>query len=287
MLLVELLRISALSIPPGEAELLVLAALADEGEELSRFELHTSAQRDVSSRLQKRVGEWVRLRIQGVPLQHLTRRQVFLDHEYEVGPEVLIPRPETEVLVTHAIAELRSLHSAFGPALGWEVGVGSGILSIELLYHFQNLHMIASEVSTEAVAVARRNLKKTSIPETRLEIVCPSQPTEVLTPFFKGAPGPDFVISNPPYLLQGALEATSEVALYEPKEALYAPQGDPLFFYRRIAREAAVFRGGRFRIFLELPHERSAEIAHLFRDSGWEPILYPDLNGRSRVLIAQ
>lgn len=90
-------------------------------------------------------------RAHGKLLQHLTGVQVFLDHEYEVGPEVLVPRPETEVLVRAAMDQLKE------PQFGLELGIGSGVISIELLSHFESLTILASELSAEARDLALRN----------------------------------------------------------------------------------------------------------------------------------
>lgn len=281
----ELLRTASARLTPAEAELLLLAALAEEGHPFSRFDLHTRAGEEVPPSVQQKVAEWTTARAQGRPLQHLTRRQVFLEHEYEAGPEALIPRPETEVLVALALEKLARLHPA-GPQRGWEVGLGSGILSIELLHRFPHLHMVASELSAAARDLARRNAQKILTHADRLEILPVQDPLETLENFSAQSPTPDFIISNPPYLLEGTLEATGEVARYEPAEALYAPPQDVLHFYRAIAQRGLAFRKGAFRVFLELPHERAEEIAQLFQKQGWETELHCDLNGRPRVLVA-
>src|SRR5688572_19221491 len=112
-----------------EAEQIVLHAFRMEsGKHLTRMELYSR----VNDRFPELAGEQVLIlssaRATGKLLQHLTGRQVFLDHEYEVSSDVLIPRPETELLVATI---LESFASTRGPLRGIEVGVGSGAISVE------------------------------------------------------------------------------------------------------------------------------------------------------------
>jgi release factor glutamine methyltransferase len=279
----ELLRMTAQHLPKPEAETLLLAAL---GDPWKRFDLYSRSDEPVSEGVTQRVSDWTQQRMRGVPLQHLTGTQVFLEHEYQVSPDVLIPRPETEVLATTAIQELERLH---GPGLseeGWEVGLGSGILSIELLAHFPNLRMVASEVSKRAAEIALKNVTRILQNPNRLQILKPQDPRQVLEPFARDL-RPCFVISNPPYLAEGSDELTSEVAQHEPALALYAPKDELLYFYERIAQQAVPFRGDPFRVFLELPHERAEKIAELFQAAGWQTRFHLDLHGRLRVLVAK
>jgi len=242
----------------------------------SRMGTHASSQEiELTLALAKRVAA-------GELLQHVTGFQVFLDHEYRVSPDVLIPRPETEGLVRMAMEKLKS---ATPPALGLEIGVGSGILSIELLAHFPGLRMIASEISPAAAIMARLNAELILENPERLTLVQAKTQQEVLAPLLDGlASGKaDFLISNPPYLAEVS-EANADVAKQEPHAALFAPPGDPLFFYREIAAALpqAVRTGGW--CFLEVPHERSQEIAKLFHSVSSHQEMILDLNGRDRCL---
>lgn len=286
MKLAELLREAATELPKAEAEALVLGAFRKEGLKLSRFDLYSRGNDPAPVEVIQQVRAWTLRRKEGIPLQHLTQTQGFLDHEYEVSSAVLIPRPETEVLATLAMEELSRLHGSEGPKLGWEVGLGSGILSIEFLSRFSSLRMLASEVSPEAQKVALRNARSILEDPSRLEVLLPENTQSVLS-VFPSAPTPEFIISNPPYLKEFSDELTDEVAKHEPALALFAPQDDLLYFYRRIAEDALPLQGGVFRLFLELPHERAEKIAALFKTSGWQLQLHTDLHGRSRVLVAQ
>lgn len=272
-----------------EAEQLVEAAFRKAtGQRITRMDLFSRAREAFPRKAAELLLVMATRRAGGELLQHLTGYQQFLGHEYEVSADVLVPRPETELLVERAIARLSE---GIEPRLGLEVGLGSGVISIELLNRFNGLRMMASEVSHAAAAVARKNAEGVlgrGAPGTRLDILSVADELEVLEPFIRSGlqDRADFLISNPPYLLSED-ETDEEVWKHEPSEALFAPGGDVLHFYRRIAEGArAVLRNGAY-VFLELPHERASEILRLFVDAGFRCTLLKDLTGRERFLEAR
>lgn len=233
---------------------------------------------------------WAEKRIQaGVPLQHLTREQCFFGHYFEVGPEVLIPRPETEVLVERVLGWLRSFS---GMALfGADLGTGSGVIPISLLLESApGLRMLATESSPEALRRAQDNALRLGV-ESGIIWLAVEESSDVLGRVRewcdRGQRKLDFLVSNPPYLLRDATEVEAEVARFEPPQALFAPESDPLFYYRKIAEEAsAVLRKGG-RLFLEVPHERADQIQSLFFRRFENVEIHPDLTGKSRILEAE
>jgi release factor glutamine methyltransferase len=271
----------------AEAEQLVIAAFRQAGgPALTRMELFGRVRDRYPEEAGKRLLELAGTRAEGKPLQHLTGYQIFLDHEYAVGPDVLVPRPETELLVTLAIETLK--RETRVPAQGIEIGLGSGVISIELLAEFSTLTMSATELTPEAAARARVNARKIlGSQSNRLTVMPVGDALDVWGPFvsgFAGAPA-DFVISNPPYLAASD-PIEDEVRDFEPATALFAPPSDPLHFYRQLALYAEKYvRPGGF-AFLEVAPERAQECLKLFSESGWEAKVLPDLTGRDRVLIA-
>jgi release factor glutamine methyltransferase len=265
-----------------EAEQIVIAACRPGKERaLSRVELFARLRDPFPREAGERVLKLAAARAEGGLLQHLTGVQAFLDHEYEVGPDVLVPRPETEILARAAMDALAAEFGDEGPGLGFELGVGSGILSVELLHRFPRLRMAATEVSPRAAARARANADRILGHEgaRRLEITL--VPEGQALPLPPSAAGASFLVSNPPYLVR-ADEIDDEVRRHEPAEALYAPEGDPLFFYRAIAEGAP---GGQ--AFVELASERAQDIEAVFAERGWSTRVIRDLNGRERVLHAR
>jgi release factor glutamine methyltransferase len=228
-------------------------------------------------------------RARGEPLQYLLGYQYFLNHEYEVEPSVLIPRPETEILVYEVVQTFKRLFEQ--PRLGIEIGIGSGCISIELLKLFPTLTMIGTDASPEAAGVAAKNATKIlgAKYDEQFDIRLTGTPQEVLepvedAPWLRGGRA-DFIVSNPPYVV-GPAEVDADVLAHEPKEALFAPDGDPLYFYRKIIDGAEAFLKPSGYVFFECPHERIDRIGGLF-GAHWKVDGFRDLNDRPRVLRAE
>lgn len=273
-----------------EAEQIVTGAYRKAtGKLLRRAELYSR----VKDRFPEDAGQEViimaRARAEGRPLQHLIGHQVFLGHEYDVGPDVLVPRPETEGLVSYAIGKLRRELGA-GPAMGLEIGIGSGAISIELLSAFPLLRMVASELSERACSRAAQNasriLGEGPAGSGRLTIVRSADPAMVWEPFGPVAEGRGarFLISNPPYLSRSE-PIDRDVLAYEPHEALFAPGEDPFHFYRRIAARADEFLSPGGSLFLEIPSDKG--IRSIFDIHCVNVKIMNDLNGRERILHAK
>jgi release factor glutamine methyltransferase len=272
----------------AEAERIISHVLARRGSEPSRLELYSGSSRPIEDALGERAFSIARDRAAGRPLQHLTGTQVFLDHEYEVGPEVLVPRPETELLVIRAMEYLRAHGDA--PVLGLEVGLGSGAISIELLARYPGLRILATEPEPGARAVASRNAARIlgSRGAGRLTVIDPESADAVCAPLHAALGGAKaaFLVSNPPYLSEDD-PIDRDVVAHEPRAALFPASGDALHFYRDIARGAGDLLLSRAPVFLELAHQRAREVLRLFEAEGWDAVVLPDLNGTERVLEAR
>ncbi len=274
----------------AEAEQLVSAAYRKvTGVSLTRFDLLLRAKEAYPLAAAELLLVWCASRREGKLLQHLTGYQVFFDHEYEVSPQVLIPRPETECLVLTVIQWLDA--QGWSPSIGMEVGLGSGAISIELLSRWKGLQMLASELSSGAIECALRNaariLGEDASGVGRLKVLKVDSGENVLEPFLGFALGADFLVTNPPYLTRSLNEVEVDVMAHEPHLALFAPDSDPFFFYRKIATEGKFFLKSNGVVFAELPHERALPIVEIFQKEGWNTELVLDLSQRNRVMIAQ
>lgn len=268
-----------------EAELIVQAAMERVTKKpITRMDLYTRA----TERFPEAAGEWVLKfsggRAEGKILQHLTGVQAFLEHRYEVSADALVPRPETELLAHLALEEL----TVRGCVRGIEIGLGSGVISIELLSRVPKLQMVATEFSVPAAELAKRNaLKILGKGAPRLSVLMARDAREVLEPLERaGIPRANFLISNPPYLMAHD-EIAEDVRRHEPALALFAPPENPLHFYARIAQGAARLLEAPAIVFCEVPHERAGSIVKLFATASWDATIHPDLTGRDRVLIAR
>jgi release factor glutamine methyltransferase len=250
----------------------------------TRAQVYLRADEPLSPKAKFELDRVLEGRARGIPLQHLTGTQQFLDHVYRVGPQALIPRPETEFLVRTAVEFLRGS----SPKLGWELGLGSGVISIELLAEFGDLRMKATERNPAAAELALENagsiLKGGA---WRLEVRQVGESLEAWEPLATDGGRPDFLISNPPYL-DPSDPIDGEVLAHEPHSALFVEGAGPLHFYERTAAAGAAFLAPGGRVWLELAPERAAQVKELFVRAGWADVeILTDLAGRERVLAAR
>jgi release factor glutamine methyltransferase len=218
-------------------------------------------------------------REQGEPLQYVVGRWGFRRLDLFVDRRVLIPRPETEVVVEEALAEARRL----GATTAVDLGTGSGAIALSLAVEEVTLRVWATEASPDAVDVARANTAGLGRPGGRVTIVEGS--------WFEPLPGElrgalDLVVSNPPYIAAGE-ELPAEVADWEPAGALVAgPTG--LEAIEQIAAEAPEWLTRPGTLVLEIaPHQADAAVG-LAGSAGFTDVeVRPDLAGRDRVLVAR
>ncbi len=227
----------------------------------------------------ERFRQFLERRAQGEPLQYITGRQEFFGLDFEVTPDVLIPRPETELLIETALKLLGGSADVFI----CDVGTGSGCIAITLLHELPQARAIALDVSPGALAVAERNTARHRVKE-RLEFVL-SDCFAALDPQQLSF---DLIVSNPPYVEAGAIEDLQrEVRNFEPRVAL-AAGADGLVIIRRLLLEAAAFlkTGGHF--LFEIGFTQAAAVEHLIDPRTWKLLeIHKDLQGTPRTVALQ
>ncbi len=219
------------------------------------------------------------------PLQHLTGTAPFLDHVLQVGPAVLIPRPETETLAARAVELGRGIPGGRPRVL--DLGTGSGCLALALAAGLPGADVHAVDLSPEALEVARGNAVRTGLADrvrfglgdgfAALAGIWPA-PEAVF----------DLVVSNPPYIPTAEIATLApEVRDHDPRMALDGGV-DGLDFYRRLAVEAAAWVGPGGWMLLEFGDGQGPAVAGLMAGAGWvDGVLEKDLSGRERVIIVR
>jgi len=262
--------------PRLEAEVLLAHVL-----ETSRTVLMTHPERPLTSGQVGRYNALVHRRASNYPLPYLTGCIEFSGLEFELTPEVLIPRPETETLVDLALARR--------PRSVVDVGTGSGCIAVSLAVRLPEATVYAIEISPAALAVARRNAERHGVTE-RVRLVV----GDVLSP----RPGPvDLIVSNPPYVPTGKLASLpASIRNHEPWLALDGGP-DGLSIIRRLLGQApAVLRSpasakGRpgSALLVEIGADQGKAASRLARAYFPRATLrvYPDLAGHNRVLEVQ
>jgi len=215
-------------------------------------------------------GRYLHERMQGKPTQYITRRQEFYGREFRVTPDVLIPRPETELLV-ETLLRLRP-----NPGKSIDVGTGSGIVAVTLALE-SRAGAIATDISNHALSIAMENAAKLGA-GVRFVLA------DLLTPFADESF--EVVVSNPPYVAENDCDSLQrEVRDWEPGLALFAgPRG--LGVYERLIPQAwRVLRPGGL-LALELGFGQAGAVSELVRD--WRGVrVFPDLAGIPRVLVCE
>jgi len=264
--------------PRLNAELLLAQCLG-----FSREMLYANLRREIQAQEKKALDELLKRRMAGEPLQYLLGHQEFWSVDLKVDPRVLIPRPETEVLVEEALSILAISSSRVTRVL--DVGTGSGAIVIALAKDLGEIFAVATDISHEALQVAKENARKVGVGQ-RIRFVR----GDLLHPFRLLTDGVfDLILSNPPYICQSDIEKlTREVKDHEPRLALNGGE-DGLDFYRQMSRQAPLYLREGGWLLVEIGRGQGREISALLEQSGCfkGPELVRDLSGIERVIKVQ
>lgn len=256
------------STPRLEAEVLLSYVL-----HLSRTALLTHPEHRLTPDQISDYQSLVRSRASGYPLPYLTGHIEFYGLTFDVTPEVLIPRPETETLVDLALARQ--------PASVVDVGTGSGCIAVSLAVHLPEATVTAIEISPAALAVAQRNAERHGVTgRMRLMVgdVLNPRPSRV-----------DLIVSNPPYIPTGKCASLpASVRDYEPRLALDGGVEGLEIIQQLLAQAPAVLRPGGG-LLVEIGADQGKAVSHLAQTLFPQAAVrvHPDLAGRDRVLEVQ
>ncbi len=251
-----------------DAQALLCAALGVERAYLFGHPDHplTPAQAD-------RYAGWVERCAAGEPLAYILGRRAFYDRDFIVTPDVLIPRPETELLVEQGLAYLRGRPAATVA----DVGTGSGALAVTLAVHAPAAQVYALDISPAALAVARQNAAQHRAAVTFLE-------GDLLRPFLERGLRFDLLVANLPYIASGDLPSLA-VTRWEPRLALDGG-ADGLDLVRRLLDQAPAAARPGARLLLEIGADQGAAAQALGAAAfpGARAAVLPDLAGHDRIL---
>lgn len=212
---------------------------------------------------------FVSQRIARKPVARIIGRRQFWGREFEISPDVLDPRGDTETVI------LEALKTPSQRVL--DLGTGSGILAVTLLAEWPKAQVVASDISSAALAVAAKNAAIHGV-QARVEF-CQSNWFTAISGQF------DLIVSNPPYIAESELPQLSpEVTLYDPKIAL-SPGKDGVAAYREIAQKARNYLMPNGRIIVEIGAAQATAVYKIFTQNGYREIeCLQDLEGKDRVI---
>lgn len=280
------------------AELLLMHTLGRD-----RTWIYAHPEEEISASDAERFSTLVRRRAAGEPTQHLTGKQEFWGLEFEVTPDALIPRPETEHVIEVALDRLALRERRAGrpqktDGAGLQIadiGTGSGCIAIALAKELPGATFVATDISPAALTVARRNAKRHGVTDrvrfVEADLLDKSGEWQVASGEQKPPRGRlsfDVIVSNPPYI--GRLEAATlmrEVREHEPEVALYGGEEGYELYADLIAQAATHLKAGGILV-LELGHNSLPAVRPLLDSSTWTNIgVTNDLAGIPRVLAAE
>lgn len=210
------------------------------------------------------------------PIQYILGQTVFCGLKFEVSPDVLIPRPETEELVEMIIRE------SFEGKRILDIGTGSGCIAIALKHNLRTCRATGLDVSEKVLETARKNALNN---ETEVEFIrADIRETGQLT----GLGIFDVIVSNPPYVTdEDKKEMHDNVLEWEPRQALFTPEDNPLFFYRKILYFCREHLSENGQIFLEINENYGQELKALTESLSFAQVtLHQDFRGKARFLQA-
>lgn len=213
------------------------------------------------------------------PVQYVLGESYFYGMKLFVDENVLIPRPETEELADWIVKYCQS-KEMLQPAV-LDIGTGSGCLALAVKKGVPQSKVFAADISEGALAVARRNATETGLSLELMQLdILASEGAAVL-------PALDIIISNPPYItLPEQQTIMPHVLRYEPHQALFVTNEDPLQFYKAIETFSRTHLKAGGSVFLELHRDFATDTQQYFQDKGWETILRQDMQEQDRMLHA-
>lgn len=266
----EFLSAKGIESPRLQAELLIGHALG-----LKRMQLYLQFERPLAESELEKIRPLVRRRAQREPVQYILGETDFFGLKLKVDRRALIPRPETEQLVEHVVAACTT-----APREVLDLGTGTGAIALALAAAFPEAGVMATDISEEALALARENAAATGF-DGRVSFV--------RSDWFVSVPPKQFdvVVSNPPYLSEEETAGTSpEVHGFEPASALTAAEGG-ISALRRIIVEAPRYLSTGGRLALETGIAQHAELLAAATAAGFrEAESRRDLAGRDRFILA-
>ena len=231
--------------------------------------------RPISAHIIYRIREIVGRLLKDEPIQYIVGNAYFYGMDFEVAPGVLVPRPETEELVELVVKQnkhpdLRILDAC----------TGSGCIAVAIARNVPFSQVEGVDISDKALEVAQRNSDKL---KTKVKFIH----QDIFT-YKPQAESLDVIVSNPPYIDESEMkDMEANVLDYEPHEALFVDDADPLKFYRRIAEigKTALKHGGR--LYFEINPRHAAEMESLLKEMGYDNIeIQLDIHGKKRFATA-
>jgi len=211
----------------------------------------------------------------GVPLQHITHQQEFMKMDFYVDENVLIPRPDTEILVEEVIKIAGKMNN---PKI-LDLCTGSGAIAISIAKNVPDAEVYAIDISQKAIEVAKKNAKQLG---AKVKFIKSNLFHKIEKTKF------DIIVSNPPYIKKDVMKSLSEEVRKEPELALDGGI-DGLDFYRKITKQAIDYLKFGSYLCYEIGYDQKEEVIEIINEQGnySKPYCKKDLGGNDRIIVTQ
>ncbi len=262
----------------NEAELLLTSIL-----DCSRLDLYRNKKIVLHKEQSAFLSNTLKQRINGRPLQYILGKADFFGFEFKVSPDVLIPRPETEILVEKAAEIVRSKELGAGGINIMDIGTGSGCIAITLAKLLPQAVITATDISEKALEIARENARLHNVSDRITFSQSDLFPNSQLP-----TPNSQLIISNPPYVASEEIDHLQLEVKHEPRLALDAGI-DGLDFYRRIIPQAGAYLKSGGYLLMEIGFGQRKKIEKIFHNSpNFEIIeVIKDYSDIDRIMVAK
>ncbi|MGD9328866.1 MAG: peptide chain release factor N(5)-glutamine methyltransferase [Cyclobacteriaceae bacterium] len=257
----------------GEEAFVLSKFILTEVFDLKWLDLISSASIEMDKNLASQLGSIIERLLSIEPVQYILGYAYFLERKFKVSTEVLIPRPETEELVYTIIKNFK--HPS--PRI-LDIGTGSGCIGISLALELKVNSFTGVDNSSAALKVAEENARRFGVTINSLHL-------DILKDKIRYA-GFNIIASNPPYIRPSERKLMKKNVLdYEPSEALFVPEEDPLIFYKKIVSNAQEILVPEGMIFLEINEMYGEEVKELLLHSNYKHVtLKQDIHGKERFV---
>lgn len=243
---------------------------------IQRQELIKKLEQEVEKEEKQEYEKEIQNIIQGMPLQYITNKQEFMKLPFYVDENVLIPQPDTEILVE----EVLSISNKESKNKILDICTGSGCIGISLAYYLQNAKITMSDISKKAIEIAEKNAKNNGIIE-KVEIIESDLFKNIKEKF-------DIIVTNPPYIETKTISSLAKEVQKEPKLALDGGE-DGLLFYRKIIEEVPNFLKNNGYLCMEIGYNQKEKVIELAKQKGIFVTIEAkkDLAGNDRIIICK
>lgn len=217
--------------------------------------------------------------IKGKPLQYITNNQEFMKLNFFVNENVLIPQPDTEILVEEVISICETEYKTYNIDI-LDICTGSGAIGISIAKYIKNMNVTLSDISKEALGIAKRNAKSNGI-EKNVDFIQSDMFENIDKKF-------DIIVSNPPYIETDIIETLPKQVKEEPIIALDGGK-DGLIFYRILINESQKYLKNNGYLCMEIGYNQKEEVIKLAEKSNVFKKIYSkkDLSGNDRIIICK